>query len=103
MADDKKKKGKDEPVDEAAAAAAAAEKKAKREAAAAEGKARAKKAKESEGLTREASDDDAPARSGKPRLQVAYETEVRQQLMKEFGYKNPMQVPRLVKITLNMG
>lgn len=39
----------------------------------------------------------------KARLQEYYENEVIPQLVKEFGYKNPMQVPRLVKIVLNMG
>ena len=37
------------------------------------------------------------------RLQELYETIVRPALMQEFGYKNPMQVPRLVKIVVNMG
>jgi large subunit ribosomal protein L5 len=37
------------------------------------------------------------------RLQEHYEKVVRPALMKEFGYKNPMQVPRLEKIVLNMG
>ncbi|MBN9266597.1 MAG: 50S ribosomal protein L5, partial [Hyphomicrobium sp.] len=32
-----------------------------------------------------------------------YEDEVRAKLVEEFGYKNPMQVPRLEKIVLNMG
>jgi large subunit ribosomal protein L5 len=32
-----------------------------------------------------------------------YRTEVTDQLRKEFGYENPMQVPRVVKVTLNMG
>ncbi len=32
-----------------------------------------------------------------------YEKKVVPLLMKEFGYKNPMQVPKLVKIVLNMG
>ncbi len=39
----------------------------------------------------------------KPRLQEYYETTVRPALMQEFGYTNPMQVPRLDKIVLNMG
>ena len=39
----------------------------------------------------------------KARLQEYYEKEVVPQLMKEMGYKNPMQVPRLVKIVINMG
>jgi large subunit ribosomal protein L5 len=37
------------------------------------------------------------------RLQELYETSVRPALMREFGYKNPMQVPRLEKIVVNMG
>ena len=37
------------------------------------------------------------------RLKERYEKEVRPALMKEFGYKNPMQVPRLEKIVVNMG
>ena len=37
------------------------------------------------------------------RLQELYETTVRPALMQEFGYKNPMQVPRLEKIVVNMG
>lgn len=37
------------------------------------------------------------------RLQKLYEGAITKQLMKDFGYKNIMQVPRIVKITLNMG
>ncbi|MBV9524126.1 MAG: 50S ribosomal protein L5 [Alphaproteobacteria bacterium] len=37
------------------------------------------------------------------RLHEHYEKVVRPALMKEFGYKNPMQVPRLEKIVVNMG
>ena len=37
------------------------------------------------------------------RLNEQYETTVRPALMQEFGYKNPMQVPRLEKIVVNMG
>ena len=39
----------------------------------------------------------------KPRLQEVYETEVRAALTKQFDYKNPMQVPKLDKIIINMG
>ena len=39
----------------------------------------------------------------KPRLQAIYENSVRPALMKEFGYRNLMQVPRLEKIVVNMG
>src|SRR5690606_36272374 len=37
------------------------------------------------------------------RLEKFYKEEVVPALMKKFGYANPMEVPRLVKITLNMG
>ena len=37
------------------------------------------------------------------RLQEIYQTTVRPSLMEEFGYRNPMQVPRLEKIVVNMG
>lgn len=37
------------------------------------------------------------------RLRTAYEKDIRPRLMKELGIENPMEAPRLVKITLNMG
>jgi large subunit ribosomal protein L5 len=37
------------------------------------------------------------------RLREHYKTVVRAALMKEFNYKNPMEVPRLDKIVINMG
>jgi large subunit ribosomal protein L5 len=37
------------------------------------------------------------------RLQEQYRDVVVGQLMKQFGYKNVMEVPRLTKITINMG
>ena len=38
-----------------------------------------------------------------PRLLQLYREVVRAQMQAEFGYKNPMQVPKLEKIVLNMG
>ena len=38
-----------------------------------------------------------------PRLKGVYDTHVREQMFKEFGYTSMMQVPRIVKVTLNMG
>src|SRR3954453_4307739 len=38
-----------------------------------------------------------------PRLKAYYRETVRPALVSEFGYKNPMQVPRVDKIVLNMG
>jgi len=37
------------------------------------------------------------------RLKERYESEIKPELIKRFGYKSPMQAPRLEKITLNMG
>jgi len=37
------------------------------------------------------------------RLQQHYREKVAPELIKKFGYKTPMQVPRISKITLNMG
>jgi large subunit ribosomal protein L5 len=38
-----------------------------------------------------------------PRLKVKYKTEIKAALLKQFSYKNVMQVPRLQKIVVNMG
>jgi large subunit ribosomal protein L5 len=37
------------------------------------------------------------------RLKVDYDEEIVPELMEHFGYTNPMQVPRLVKVSVNMG
>jgi large subunit ribosomal protein L5 len=37
------------------------------------------------------------------RLKELYHKEVAQKLQKEFGIKNPMAVPKIEKIVLNMG
>src|SRR5271170_5203853 len=41
--------------------------------------------------------------SVQPRLLKAYHESLRPALQKEFGYTNPMQVPKLEKIVINMG
>jgi large subunit ribosomal protein L5 len=49
---------------------------------------------------------DAPnerAGEDKPRMLARYEEKVRPTLAKEFGFGNPMQIPKLEKITLNIG
>jgi len=38
-----------------------------------------------------------------PRLLEKYRNEAVPLLLKEFGYKNPMQAPKIVKIVINMG
>ena len=42
-------------------------------------------------------------RTTPPRLRKLYETEIRAKLRQEFGLKNVMEVPRIDKITINMG
>lgn len=38
-----------------------------------------------------------------PRLKDLYRAEVAPALMKKFGYKSPMQIPRLEKVVINVG
>ncbi len=45
----------------------------------------------------------AAAPAEQPRLRKLYDEVVRQKLSAEFGYKNPMEVPKLEKIVINMG
>jgi large subunit ribosomal protein L5 len=42
-------------------------------------------------------------RSAPPRMKTFYETELKPKLMQELGLKNPMQVPKVTKVTINMG
>jgi large subunit ribosomal protein L5 len=41
--------------------------------------------------------------NGTPRLKERYESELREQLKEQLGYSSIMRVPRITKITLNMG
>ena len=38
-----------------------------------------------------------------PRMRKIYDEEVRALLQEEFGYKNPMEIPKIEKIVVNMG
>ncbi|MDQ0346250.1 MULTISPECIES: 50S ribosomal protein L5 [Ancylobacter] len=38
-----------------------------------------------------------------PRMKSLYEDVVRKQMIEQFGYKNPMEVPTIDKIVINMG
>ena len=77
--------------------AAAAKKKERAEKAKAKGESKAKKAAEPAGP--------APKykREKAPKLKGVYETTIKPAMMKEFGYSTVMQVPRIVKVTVNMG
>jgi large subunit ribosomal protein L5 len=59
--------------------------------------------KDAEAAAPKALDDNSHESSFKPRLRDAYQEKVIPALMKEFGYKNVMQVPKLERIVLNVG
>jgi len=70
-----------------------------------QGKGAAKQAKgDKKGKAVEAAKPVSPRpKDYKPRMKVHYEKVVREALAKKFGYKNPMQIPRLDKVVINMG
>ena len=45
----------------------------------------------------------APAGTIQPRLKQKYNTEIKKALQDEFGYRNVMQIPGLVKVVINTG
>jgi large subunit ribosomal protein L5 len=45
----------------------------------------------------------APAVKAQPRLKQRYQSEIAKALTEEFGFTNPHQVPRLVKVVVNTG
>ncbi len=78
------------------------------EAAAAKKKERAEKAKaKGEGAKKKAAEPTGPApkykREKPPRLKTTYDNTIRPAMMKEFGYSTVMQVPRILKVSVNMG
>jgi large subunit ribosomal protein L5 len=87
-----------EDDDKAAAEAAAAAKKAERAA-----KAKAK----GEGGKKKGAEPTGPApkykREKAPKLKALYEGTIKPQMVKEFSYTTVMQVPRILKVTVNMG
>ena len=66
-------------------------------------KAKAKGKKAEEAAAVEAPAAQPPEEKIPPRLHEIYKTSVAPELQKRFKYKSAMQVPRLVKITLNVG
>lgn len=75
-------------------------KSAAKPAAEAKGKAKAEKAA---AAPKAAPGSEAAPSGYVPRLRTHYDQVVRPQLVKEFGYKNAMEVPKITKIVLNMG
>lgn len=109
MADDKKKKGEE---DKKKGGAKDAPKGPPSPAAAAAGKKDGGKGKDKKGGKAAEKHESAAAAAGpaielakdyKPRLRVHYDSKVVPALTKRFSYKNPMMVPRLQKVVVNMG
>ncbi len=75
---------------------------AAKKAARAEAKAKGGKGKPSAGAKAQVAMERVK-RTGPPRLRKLYDAEVRGKLISEFSLKNPMEAPRLEKITINMG
>jgi large subunit ribosomal protein L5 len=61
------------------------------------------KAPRDKGAPAGATDPAPKAAEGTPRLQAYYTTVVRPRLAQQFGITNPMQVPRITKVVLNVG
>ncbi|MBV9921610.1 MAG: 50S ribosomal protein L5 [Pseudonocardia sp.] len=55
------------------------------------------------GRASEAPPADLPTEAPPPRLKVRYQEQIVPALREQFAYANPMQVPRVVKIVVNMG
>ena len=66
-----------------------------------------KAAKAQGGGKKKATEPTGPApkykREKAPKLKGVYDTQIKQQMVKEFNYSTVMQVPRIVKVTVNMG
>jgi large subunit ribosomal protein L5 len=75
---------------------------AKKKAARAESKAKGGKGKGG-GANAQTVAEDRVHRDGPARLRKLYDTEIRAKLKQEFGLANVMEVPRLDKVTINMG
>lgn len=97
--EDKKKEAKP-------GAAEKAEKAAKAKEAAASGKSKGKKSKDGSAgadIRIAAAGETRVSPGKKPRLLEKYNKEVVPELMKQFSFKNPMQVPHVMKIVVNCG
>jgi large subunit ribosomal protein L5 len=67
------------------------------------GQAKAKAKKDAAAATESAPRSFTRPKDYRPRLKSHYEKSVREAMVKKFEYKNPMQIPRIEKIVLNMG
>ena len=70
---------------------------------AAEPKAKSAKAEKAAAAPKAAPGSESAPADYVPRLRKHYDEVVRPALIKQFGYQNAMQVPKITKIVLNMG
>jgi large subunit ribosomal protein L5 len=108
MADQEEKKGKKEKPAKAEgepkAAKAPKEAKAKSDGGKPDGGEKGKKPAKADKAEKSAEAVEAPPEpKGPPRLRVEFDQVVRKKLSEQFGYKNPMQVPMIDKVVINMG
>jgi len=103
MADQEEKKGKKEKPAKAEGELKAA--KAPKEAKAKpDGGEKGKKPAKADKAEKSAEAAEAPPEpKGPPRLRIEFDQVVRKKLSEQFGYKNPMQVPMIDKVVINMG
>ena len=99
----KKEKAKKAPAEEGAAEQPQAAPKKEKAAKPKKGEGRAAEAGEKGDKKKEKSAAEKPPADYQPRLLTHYRSKVVPDLMKRFSYKNTMMVPRLEKITLNVG
>jgi large subunit ribosomal protein L5 len=64
---------------------------------------KAERAKAAKSAPKAAAGEREPEPKGPSRLRKQFDEVIRKKLMEQFGYKNPMQVPRIDKVVLNMG
>jgi large subunit ribosomal protein L5 len=64
---------------------------------------KAERAKAAKGAAKTPAGEREPEPKGPSRLRKQFDEVIRKKLMEQFGYKNPMQVPRIDKVVLNMG
>ncbi|MGE0872249.1 MAG: 50S ribosomal protein L5 [Kofleriaceae bacterium] len=68
---------------------------------------KAQRAQKAKGDKKKAAEPSGPAptykRETPPKLRALYDKQIRSQMVKEFNYTTVMQVPRVLKVTVNMG
>ena len=64
---------------------------------------KAERTKAAKGAAKAPAGEREPEPKGPSRLRKQFDEVIRKKMIEQFGYKNPMQVPRIDKVVLNMG